>query len=116
MREAEQIEDQLATLAKKRVTLEEITKQVQAEAIDLAGTWKQASLEDKQSLQRGLFGAHLAFDPIQEFLNSQNFLLMEKLTAFLVDGARDNSGLEDYENEAGLPNEEENPVGVGDGD
>jgi len=88
MREAEQIEEQLATLAQKRVTLEEITKQVQAEAIDLAGRWKQATLEGKQSLQRSLFGAHLAFDPIQGFLNSQNFLLMEKLTAFLIEGAR----------------------------
>jgi hypothetical protein len=60
--------------------------------------------------------AHLVFDPIQGFLNSQNFLLMEKLTAFLIEGARDNSSLPDYENEARLPNEEENPVGVGDGD
>jgi len=59
-REAEQIEEQLAALAQKRVTLEEITKQVEAGAIDLAGTWKGATLEDKQSLQRGLFGARLA--------------------------------------------------------
>ena len=115
-REAEQIEEQLATLAQKRVTLEEITKQVEAEAIDLAGTWKGATLEDKQSLQRSLFGARLAYDPIQGFLNSQNFLLMEKLTAFLVEGARDSSVLERWENDAGLPNEEESPVGVGDGD
>ena len=41
---------------------------------------------------------------------------MEKLTAFLVEGARDNTGPEGYENEAGLPEAEENPVGVGDGD
>jgi hypothetical protein len=72
--------------------------------------------DDKQSLQRSLFGVHLAFDPIQGFLNSQNFLLMEKLTAFLIEGVRDNSVHEGWENDAGLPNEEENPVGVGDGD
>ena len=37
---------------------------------------------------------------------------MEKLNAFLIEGARDNCSLPDYENEARLPNEEENPVGV----
>lgn len=116
MKESEQIDEQLATLARKRVTLEEITKQVEAEAIDLAGTWKGATLEDKQSLQRSLFGAHLAFDPILGFLNSQNFLLMEKLTAFLVEGAGDNGGHEGWANDAELPKEEENPIGVGDGD
>ena len=49
-------------------------------------------------------------------MNSQNFLLMEKLTAFPVEGARDSSVHEGWENDAGLPNEEEDPVGVGDGD
>jgi hypothetical protein len=36
MKEAEAIDEQPATLARKRVTPEEITRQVQAEAIDLA--------------------------------------------------------------------------------
>jgi hypothetical protein len=41
---------------------------------------------------------------------------MERLTAFLIEGARDNSGWwEGWENDAGLPNEEESPIGVGDG-
>jgi hypothetical protein len=42
-------------------------------------------------------------------------LLMEKLTAFLIEGERDNDSLPDFENEAHLPKEEEKPVGVGDG-
>ncbi len=62
-RELEQIEAQLEQLQEQRVTLEELTEQVRAEAIDLAGTWERGSLETKLDLQRGLFGRSLFFEP-----------------------------------------------------
>jgi hypothetical protein len=62
-RELEQIETQLEQLEEQRVTLEELTEQVRAEAIDLAGTWERANFETKLDLQRSPFGRCLYFEP-----------------------------------------------------
>lgn len=58
-RELEQIEARLKQLEEQRVPLEELTEQVRAEAIDLAGTWERANFETKLDLQRSLFGRYL---------------------------------------------------------
>jgi site-specific DNA recombinase len=73
-RELEQIEKRFAGLQKQRVSLAELTEQVKAEAIDLAGTWERGSLNTKLDLQRSLFGQHLYFEPdaIDPFLNRKN--------------------------------------------
>jgi DNA anti-recombination protein RmuC len=42
--ELEQVEERFAELRKKRFTLRELSEQVKAEAIDLAGTWERGRL------------------------------------------------------------------------
>lgn len=63
------------------MTLEELTEQVRAEAIDLAKTWERANFETKLDLQRSLFGRYLHFEPetVDPFLNQKNILLSERL-------------------------------------
>jgi site-specific DNA recombinase len=117
-RELEQIEAQFTELQKQRVTLDELTEQVKAEAIDLAGTWERGSLETKLDLQRSLFGQHLYFEPdgIDPFLNRQNILLFDRLWLHFAEGGADTDGPEDYDSMRFEREVEKNQVGVGDGD
>ncbi len=116
-RELEQIEERFAELQKKRVTLDELTEQVKAEAVDLAGTWERGSLDTKLDLQRSLFGQHLYFEPntIDPFLNQKNILLFDRLMLHFVEGGADTDGPEDYDSMRFEREMEKNQVGVGDG-
>jgi hypothetical protein len=117
-RELEQIEEQFAELQKRRVTLDELTEQVKAEAIDLAGTWERGSLDTKLDLQRSLFGQHLYFEPgaIDPFLNPKNILLFDRLALHFAERGGHSDLPEDYESMKFEREVEENQVGVGDGD
>ena len=117
-RELEQIEAQLEQLQQQRVTLEELTEQVKAEAIDLAGTWERANYETKLDLQRSLFGRYLYFEPetVDPFLNQKNILLSERLRLYFTECAADTYIPEGWVGESEPENEEESQVGVGDGD
>jgi site-specific DNA recombinase len=116
-RELEQIEERFAELQKKRVTLDELTEQVKAEAIDLAGTWERGSLDTKLDRQRSLFGQHLYFEPgaVDPFLNRKNNLLFERLMLHFAEGGADTDGPEDYESMEFEREVENGQVGVGDG-
>ena len=116
-RELEQIEAQLEQLQKQRVTLEELTEQVKAEAIDLAGTWERGSFETKLDLQRSLFGRYLYFEPegVDPFLNQKNVLLFQRLWLYFADGAEDADLPNDYESTRFERKVELGKVGVGDG-
>jgi site-specific DNA recombinase len=117
-RELEQIEERFAELQKQRVTLDELTEQVKAEAIDLSGTWERGSLDTKLDLQRSLFGQHLYFEPdtIDPFLNQKNNLLFDRLWLHFAEGGADSDIPEGWVGDGDEPEEEENQVGVGDGD
>jgi hypothetical protein len=116
-RELEQIEQRFAELQKKRVTLDELTEQVKAEAIDLAGTWERGSLDTKLALQRSLFGQHLYFEPdgIDPFLNQKNILLFDRMMLHFAEGGADTDGPEDYDSMKFEREVETGQVGVGDG-
>lgn len=116
-RELEQIEQRFAELQKQRVTLEELTEQVKAEAIDLAATWERGSLNTKLDLQRSLFGQHLYFEPdgIDPFLNRKNILLFDRLLLHFAEGGADTDVAEDYESMEFEEKVENGQVGVGDG-
>ena len=116
-RELEQIEERFAELQKKRVTLDELTEQVKAEAIDFAGTWERGSLNTKLDLQRSLFGQHLYFEPraVDPFLNQKNNLLFERLWLHFAEGGADTDLPEDYESMKFEREVELGQVGVGDG-
>jgi len=116
-RELEQIEAQIEQLQKQRVTLEELTEQVKAEAIDLAGTWERGSFETKLDLQRSLFGRYLYFEPegVDPFLNQKNVLLFQRLWLYFADGAEDADLPNDYESTIFEREVELVKVGVGDG-
>lgn len=116
-REAAQIEEQLAVFEKKRATLAEVSQQVKADALDLAGMWQSASLDDKLDLQRSLFGQRLYFEPHQQagFLNHRNVLLTKMLTEFICSESSDTDFVEKFLNIRPDENEEEKQVGVSDG-
>jgi hypothetical protein len=116
-RELEQIEVQLEQLQKQRVTLEELTEQVKAEAIDLAGTWERGSFETKLDLQRSLFGRYLYFEPetVDPFLNQKNILLSERLRLHFAEYEPDTYISEGWVSESMDENEEAGQVGVPDG-
>jgi site-specific DNA recombinase len=116
-RELEQIEQQLEMLQKQRVTLEELTEQVKAEVLDLAGTWERGNLDTKLDLQRSLFGRYLYFEPegFDPFLNPKNILLHERLRLHFVEGWADKDVAEDYESMEFERSIEDGQDGVGDG-
>ena len=116
-REAAQIQDQLAVFEKKRATLAEISQQVKADALDLAGMWQSASLDDKLDVQRSLFGQRLYFEPRQQagFLNHRNALLTKMLTEFICAESTDRNWIERFLIIRPDENEEEKEVGVSDG-
>jgi site-specific DNA recombinase len=117
-RELEQIEERFAELRKKRVTLDELTVQVKAEAIDLAGTWERGSLDTKLDLQRSLFGQHLYFEPdgIDPFLNQKNIFLFDRMMLHFAEGGAHTDLAEDYDSMRFEREVENSQVGVGDGD
>ena len=116
-RELEQIQEQLTGIQKQRITLEELTEQVKAEAIDLAGTWERGSFETKLDLQRSLFGRYLYFEPktVDPFLNQKNTLLSERLRLHFAEYEPDAYVSEGWVSESVEENEEVGQVGVGDG-
>ena len=116
-RELEQIEEQLAGIQKQRVTLEELTEQVKAEAVDLAGTWERGPSDTKLDLQRSLFGRYLYFEPqtVDPFLNQKNILLSERLRLHFAEYEPDTYISEGWVSESVDENEEAGQVGVGDG-
>jgi site-specific DNA recombinase len=116
--ELEQIEELLAGLQKQRITLEELTEQVKAEAIDLAGTWERGSFDTKLDLQRSLFGRYLYFEPktVDPFLNQQNTLLSERLRLHFAEATADTYVPEGWIGEGEASEGEVCQVGVGDGD
>jgi site-specific DNA recombinase len=116
-REAADITERLAALEKARATLDEITEQVRAEAIDLAGTWERASLDDKLDLQRSLFGRYLYFEPErgQGFLNQRNTLLMKMWSDFTSTIPTDTDWIEKLQAIKSDPEDEDCKVGVSDG-
>ena len=116
-REAVDITERLVALEKARATLDEITEQVRAEAIDLAGTWERASLDDKLDLQRSLFGRYLYFEPErgQGFLNQRNTLLMKMWSDFTSTIPTDTDWIEKLQAIKLDPKDEDCKVGVSDG-
>jgi hypothetical protein len=116
-RELEQIEAQLEQLQEQRVTLEELTEQVRAEAIDLAGTWERANFETKLDLQRSLFGRYLYFEPesVDPFLIQKNTLLFERLWLYFAECKHDEYIPEGWIGESEPDEEEAGQVGVPDG-
>lgn len=116
-REASQIGERLAALEIARTTLAEITEQVKAEAIDLAGTWERANLEYKLDLQRSLFGRRLYFEPEsgQGFLNQRNTLLVKMMYDFISTESTDTDWIEKLHAMKSHEEEEEKQVGVSDG-
>ena len=99
------------------MTLEELTEQVKAEAIDLAGTWERGSFETKLDLHRSLFGRYLYFEPegVDPFLNQKNVLLFQRLWLYFADGGEDTDLPNDYESMRFEREVELGQVGVGDG-
>jgi hypothetical protein len=102
---------------KARATLDEITEQVKVEAIDLAGTWERASLDDKLDVQRSLFGRYLYFELErgQGFLNQRNTLLMKMWGDFTSTIPTDTDWIEKLQAIKPDPEDEDCKVGVSDG-
>jgi hypothetical protein len=116
-REAADIAERLTALEKARATLDENTEQVRAEAIDLAGTWERASLDDKLDLQRSGFGRYLYFELErgQGFLNQRNALLTKIWSYFTSTIPTDTDWIEKLQTIKSDPEDEDCKVGVSDG-
>jgi site-specific DNA recombinase len=73
------IEAQIAELDREKSTFEELTKQANAQVLNLAKAWKEAGPRERQELQRALFPEGISYDPEKRFFAPANVSLVQLL-------------------------------------
>jgi site-specific DNA recombinase len=73
------IEAQIAELDKEKSTFEELTKQANAQVLNLAQSWIKAGPREKQELQWALFPEGISYDPQKRFFAPANVSLVQLL-------------------------------------
>ena len=78
------IEAQIAELDREKSTFEELTKQANAQVLNLAQSWIRAGPREKQELQWALFPEGISYDPQKRFFAPANVSLVQLLNELLT--------------------------------
>jgi hypothetical protein len=81
--ETEKIKEQISALDSERSTMEDLMQQAKIQMIDLVAAWKNADVNQKQELAKGLFPDGLVFSHERKFFELRNVAINEMASRFL---------------------------------
>jgi site-specific DNA recombinase len=79
------IESGIKDLDSERCTMEDLLKQTEADAIDIAGAWKKGNVNQRQELGLAFFPDGLLFSHEKQFFEPGNLVIQQMLMRFLED-------------------------------
>jgi site-specific DNA recombinase len=83
--ETARIEEQISALDSERATMQDLIAQTQTQILDLARTWKESNVNQRQEMCRAFFPQGLAFSHEKYFFEPCNTVLHQMLSRFLED-------------------------------
>ena len=86
------IESQISALDAERSTMEDLVQQAKMQIVDLASTWQNSNVNQRQELTYALFPEGLLYSPERLFFEPRNTLITEMLYRFLEDPSNIGAG------------------------
>ena len=81
--EIEQIKSEISSLDSEQTTMEELTKDAAAQAVDLVGAWKRGNVNQRQELAMAFFPEGLFFSHERKFFEPSNLVIQQMLWRYI---------------------------------
>ena len=77
--EIERIKNEISSLDSEQTTMEELTKDAAAQAVDLVGAWRRGNVNQRQELAMAFFPEGLFFSHERKFFEPSNLVIQQML-------------------------------------